>query len=423
MDDLLIEQEFAQSVNQWIIQATQQGITEFNNLLIALPGVYPTIALKALKNLSKQGHISEKISSSAEEFVNFISLIEKQNYEKTEFIRLPIPHPLDYEWRFAEEAISFLIQRANQTDKTDSLLLLGTPSILRYTLKKNLPINAQLLDKNESSLNAFKDSGFGKYVKYCDLTKNELPDFQAKTIILDPPWYEEYLKIFTWAAQQLCELNGYIFISLPADGTRPGIISEIANYLSWAKSNLFLDVVEYKRGVLPYESPLFERNALKADGIFNFPNTWRRGDLIIFQVKKKNLIERPKMSNIQLEECWREIKWNATRIRIRESKSDNGFSDPSLISLIKGDILPSVSRRDIRRKSVDVWTTGNRVFSCHGENTLFLILEALSREESEQNIVKKMKVSGLEKETNMVSNTIQQLTNIFQQEQKEYQNY
>ncbi len=45
----------------------------------------------------------------------------------------------------------------------------------------------------------------------------------------------------------------------------------------------------------------------------------------------------------------------------------------NLISLVKGDILPTVSRRDPRRRQADVWTSGNRIFQTDNPR---LVLEA-----------------------------------------------
>ena len=58
--------------------------------------------------------------------------------------------------------------------------------------------------------------------------------------------------------------------------------------------------------------------------------------------------------------------------------NDAAFRDPRLKSLVPGDILPTVSRRDPRRQQVDVWTSGNRVFACDGLNVLELIFQALA---------------------------------------------
>jgi hypothetical protein len=42
-----------------------------------------------------------------------------------------------------------------------------------------------------------------------------------------------------------------------------------------------------------------------------------------------------------------------------------------LVSLIEGDILPTVSRRDPRRRLAQVWTSGNRIFRTDNPRLLF----------------------------------------------------
>jgi hypothetical protein len=55
-----------------------------------------------------------------------------------------------------------------------------------------------------------------------------------------------------------------------------------------------------------------------------------------------------------------------------------GRVDPRLISIVPGDVLDSVSRRDARRATVDVWTSGNRVFRCEATDVFGLIVDAVS---------------------------------------------
>jgi hypothetical protein len=81
------------------------------------------------------------------------------------------------------------------------------------------------------------------------------------------------------------------------------------------------------------------------------------------------------------EEGWHEETIQRVRIRVRDSE-ETYFQDPRLVSVIKGDVLPSVSRRDRRRGLADVWTSGNRVFGCSGRSTLKRILHALAHKQS-----------------------------------------
>jgi hypothetical protein len=65
------------------------------------------------------------------------------------------------------------------------------------------------------------------------------------------------------------------------------------------------------------------------------------------------------------------------RVRIRQPNL-SGFADPSLVSVVPGDVLQSVSRRDSRRRLADVWTSGNRIFACQGRGVLQQILRAVA---------------------------------------------
>src|SRR5205085_6500510 len=109
-------------------------------------------------------------------------------------------------------------------------------------------------------------------------------------------------------------------------------------------------------------SPPFERNALRAEGILNVPQEWRRADLVGLSKSASTQIPRPMLSSIEGDK-WTEESLLSVRIRIREHSSLE-FDDPTLVSFVHGDVLPSPSRRDGRRPLVDVWTSGNRVFAC-----------------------------------------------------------
>ena len=61
-------------------------------------------------------------------------------------------------------------------------------------------------------------------------------------------------------------------------------------------------------------------------------------------------------------------------IRVRVSGS-RGV--PILRSIVVGDVLDAVSRRDERRRAVDLWTTGNRVLACSSPLALHALLENL----------------------------------------------
>jgi hypothetical protein len=127
---------------------------------------------------------------------------------------------------------------------------------------------------------------------------------------------------------------------------------------------------------------------------------WRRGDLAIFLNSYQNNIPRPVVSSPD-DSKWAEESLFSVRIRIRNDLSV-GFSDPTLRSIVPGDILPSVSSRDERRTLVDVWTSGNRVFTCKGRGILRQIISALAIGRAPEDIV----TEGLGRKLTVIENEL-----------------
>ncbi len=181
---------------------------------------------------------------------------------------------------------------------------------------------------------------------------------------MDPPWYEEYLQRFLFFASQRLVVGGSLLIAMPARGTRPGIPAEQARTIEWA-GMLGLEVVQIKRGVLPYETPPFERNALYAAGVSNVTSDWRRGEM--WTLRKQNNSMMPWPGDV-IRSDWKELRIGAVRVRI-DVNAQVLSEDTSLRSLVTGDVLSTVSRRDPRRSMARVWTAANRVFACDSPAT------------------------------------------------------
>jgi len=387
------------------LDSIRSGMTNFDEILTSLPGVYPARVRDSIKRLISRGVLSPSL----------IDLCSYDNSEKSltssKFLS-HVPHPLDYDWRFNRSTTLKLLRRLDLlTNVNDKIALLGTPSLLETGLSK-FRRHFSFLDINvESQRN--KNSNFSCY--QCDIVRDSLPPIDVKMVLADPPWYPEYMRGFMWAASKITKIGGYALFCLPSEGTRPDIASEISEFIAYSKS-LGFNLLRYSKGTISYTTPLFETNALRAEGFGNIGKEWRQGDLALFYRVRKTDVVRPTLFT---DEEWTEIKIMDIRIKLRVNESKE-FRDPRLTSIIPNDILPSVSRRDDRRKLADVWTSGNRIFSCDGVNILKQIILARSLNLSPIYMVSTLLKRKLTiKEIILVSSAVLQIDKLTNHEQKE----
>ena len=94
--------------------------------------------------------------------------------------------------------------------------------------------------------------------------------------------------------------------------------------------------------------------------------------------------------------------------------------DPQLIPFVPGDILPTVSRRDVLRKAADVWTTGNRIYRCNGPNVLLMALKAMEEGEySSEAVQRSLRCSLNSRESELLATAVAQVEQIVETECQE----
>lgn len=353
---------FDRSVEVWVRAAVAHGAHSFADLVRALPGVYPADVRRIADRLRLDLPAGRSSPPSPSEMPA---------------AAWPIEHPLDFDWRFTPDTTRDLVDRCLAEDPT-TVALLGTPSLVPVVAASDRKQGVTLYDRNQAVLTAVANSYPEVAAVFADLVCGPpVEPAQVALTVADPPWYPEDARAFLWAAARLTRVGGRVLLSLPPAGTRPGVLAEREQLITAARV-YGLRFTSVEPGVLAYCSPLFERNALAAAGVPAVPWDWRRGDLATFAVAEHPPAPRPLPTDPS--EVWVEESVGVVRIKLRAG-SGGDFRDPSLSSVVPGDMLATVSRREPVRRRADVWTSGNRVFRCAGTATLRTIVAALSRGE------------------------------------------
>jgi hypothetical protein len=360
--------EFDRWVDQTVAEVMQPHISDFSTLVERLPGIYPVEVLASLKRL---GTRHAQVNGMAAALTHSATVAGQALSSSGNRTKLLPPHPLDYEWRFSRTAVDVLVEASHAcTEPGGPIALVGTPTI---AASPEALFGRRAVTYFGVDTDALRALGSPTWLAtLCNVNLLVRPSDAGtySTVIMDPPWYEEYVRRFLWFARKITRIGGTLLLAMPPDGTRPGIVQENAQLLMWCRELGFeREAVVLAR--LPYDMPPFERNALRAVNIVNVHGTWRKADL--WRLSKVRSTS-PAWPGDMASTPWSEHRFGPVRLRINCDAPTHG-EDPRLRSLIVNDILPTVSRRDRRRNEARVWTTGNRIFACDAPKILRAILE------------------------------------------------
>jgi hypothetical protein len=274
----------------------------------------------------------------------------------------PDPHPLDFDWRFDKATIGALAQRIPKGRS----LLMGCPSLAEALAEEGREVS--LVDWQPLT-------GLSDRINHvqADLRFDSLGDKNAEfdTVVMDSPWYLDYLNPWITQARRHIRPGGLILFSLWPSDTRPLASLEADDVLHSLES---FGSFRLDRGALGYVTPKFELETASAGG-HSLRGNWRRGDLVTVKVglpqSSAKCVEHPIYARI----FWQRYVFDSLQIAVRLSNK-SGSDEPALISITKGNVLPDVSRRLEIRPAIDLWTSGNVAFSVRGS---FHFVEALDR--------------------------------------------
>ncbi len=367
-DDVALRPEYEREIDRHILKEVQSGVRDLWELIGALPAVYPTVVRDSVKRLVAGSKIPEYVLKEGTAFG------PKSAVNKA-IAGLPLPHPLDFDWRFTTDCAAELLDRLITLTRTaDVIGLLGAPSVYLLAAERNTARQFFLLDQNRA-LKGISSRRFRRESAHLSdvLTGDEDPPM-SHVVLADPPWYPIEALGFLRAASRICVANGSVLLSFPPVGVRPTIPHERNRIIREAKTN-GLELTRIENLALSYVTPFFEHNALRAAGFANTSPSWRRGDLMVFRKQPgvTPAFKAQKNSTIR----WVDCDLNGIKFKIRPKEKQNSL-DPRLKTLVPGDVLPTVSRRDARRNGVAVWTSGNRVYDCDAPNIFATLMKALA---------------------------------------------
>ena len=322
-----------------------------------------------------------------------------------------VPHPLDFDWRFTRPTVEVIWETIGDLASPQaSVALLGTPSLAAASRPNSIGA-VTLFERNPNHYGSLSD---GITFTCCDVVRDPITAAGNSVVVADPPWYEAETISFLWTAATLSKAGGHVLLSLPPVETRPGITEERERIVA-AAAGFGLTLVRLTEAVLRYRTPFFETNATNAAGA-DVPPDWRLGDLAVFLRTDVECGVRPTM---EPEPTWTERSLGLTRFKLRATTA-TGFASPVLLSIVPGDILPSVSRRDPRRKDASVWTSGNRIYRCEGTSTLTAVIDGINAgEPPEQSVGMQLGRTLTSTETDLVETVVQQVRNVVKWESVE----
>lgn len=338
--------DFRATLADWLRELSDEVITDLDLVFDQSPGVYPTTLLELWRRELQRRDLAPRC---AEQSIELGGAPDEP---------LPVGHPLDFDWRFTPASSLELVQLALEgVSAGEPVAHLGTPSTFLRCALSDPDHQHVLLDRNTTVLDALVNQGVSSpHLMFgIDLQAVRRLHIRAGAAIVDPPWYLDDTLLFLGVAAEVCRPDATVVLCQPASGTRPGVEQERALLLDRV-SVLGLDLHALRSGAVRYLTPHFEAASLRAAAReAGIPTSWRRGDVLLFKrLNSPVIFFRHSTQKAQ----WREVHFGPVRIKLAEQPTGTDVG-----SLVQGDVLATVSRRDPVRERVGMWTSGNRIFT------------------------------------------------------------
>lgn len=253
----------------------------------------------------------------------------------------PDPHPLDYDWRFSDEAVD-RIRELIPRDATT--LAVGTPSIARYLEREGRQVT--LVDRqpfqgvrNQLPIDVYTASPLRQSFDFA---------------VIDPPWYPKALRYWlAWTAKAV-RRNGTILAVVWPTSTRPSAPEEYVELQQWISS---WGALLMPNIALKYKIPLFEQVA----GVHANQHKGSRSPGIgnLFEIHVDTRPELPLY--LRKPGYWSRFVLNDYQLALRFSGASRAERPLEKHPLANDWTWPFVSRRALGRTQIGLWSSENEV--------------------------------------------------------------
>ena len=346
--------------------------SSFSDLVCQCMGASPQAILSVLSGLALQPNFEGSLAR------NLIETTKSQidNRRPWHDSRLPLPHPLEYDWRFSKATNSWILNVIKEIggQQVEKILFVGTPTTALHAADSGFDARLLLAARSEDPVVCAVLEHAPTIVPYREWNVNDT--LKVDVAVVDPPWYDSIALPMMAFAVRSVRPGGLIMWFGPDELTAPSS-AEVFRDLSRHGSTLGLEKVELLDQRAHYETPFFEKRSMVAAGIFDVHPQWRTGKAWI---ARRSHYGVDTVEYTKAPSRWAEINVLGSRIRF-----DISAFDSERLRLPRFEILTLASRADPKRFGSTIWTSGNAVARMTGAADLWsqrespLVSKALAR--------------------------------------------
>jgi hypothetical protein len=348
-------------------QILNKGVKSFDKLFKFSKGASPDVVYPLISG----NPIFHGLST------NYYGLISVNNV-------IPESNPTNFDWRFTDQTIKKIVAMV-RNKKFKSIALFGAPSL--FVPISKIVNTVVLYDINELLKVHFNQDSRVIIVDLNshNLTKNRNFD----CIIMDPPWYLNYYKLWIQKGNSILKLGGEMYITMFQELLRPKASKELQTI---KKVVSLMGDFEIYENYINYITPQFEVELFNYKNIPCFSN-WRVADLIT--IKKEHNRNISSIGNYKKDD-WTRIEMGTQTIAIR---NDNDASKWITVSYPYGtndSLIKSLSIRDGIRKKLNFVTSRNRGLVITGGMKVVKLLRSISKGVPKKDLYKMEKLRKYE---------------------------